>query len=112
MYEYRAKITAVYDADTITAEIDLGFLSCLKKVKLRLYGINAPEVRGPERPNGLDARDWLRERILDREVFIRTYKDKTGKYGRWLAEVYPRNNHTKSYNEMLVENGHAVEANY
>lgn len=112
MYEYRAKITDVYDADTVTAEIDLGFKSCLKKVKLRLYGINAPEVRGPERPEGLDARDWLRERILNQEVFIRTYKDKAGKYGRWLADIYPRNDHSVSYNEMLVESGHAEEADY
>lgn len=112
MYEYHAIITAVYDADTVTAEIDLGFMSHLKKVKLRLYGINAPEVRGEERPEGLKARDWLREQILGKDVFIRTYKDKTGKYGRWLADIYPLDDHSKSYNHMLVEMSHAVEARY
>ena len=49
MYEYKATVTAVYDADTITVDVDLGFRSHLKKIKLRLFGINAPEVRGIEK---------------------------------------------------------------
>jgi micrococcal nuclease len=43
-YFYKAKIISVYDGDTVTAVIDLGF-EITKKIKIRLYGINAPEIR-------------------------------------------------------------------
>ena len=113
MFEYRAKVTAVYDADTITVDIDLGFHAWQKKMKLRFYGIDAPEMRGKERPDGLKARDWLRQRILGNEVTIITHKDKQGKYGRWLAEVYPADEQfEKSFNVQLVDAGLAKTANY
>lgn len=118
MYEYHAVITDVYDADTVTANIDLGFKSGLRGMKLRLYGINAPEIRlsngvtQEEKDTGLKAKAWLADRILDRQVFIRTHKDSVGKYGRWLAEIYPLDDQSKSFNQMLVEEGMAVEATY
>ena len=87
MYEYKAIIRSVYDADTITADIDLGFGIIYRGQKLRLMGIDAPEMRGSERPEGIISRDALRKRILHNEVIIKTHKDKKGKYGRWLATV-------------------------
>tara|TARA_R100000808_G_scaffold24982_1_gene60154 strand:+ start:5795 stop:6124 length:330 start_codon:yes stop_codon:yes gene_type:complete len=88
MFEYRAYICRVYDGDTVTADIDLGFGVTLRKQKLRLLGINAPEIRGESRPTGLISRDQLREKIGNKTVVIRTQKDKRGKYGRWLAEIF------------------------
>ena len=87
LYHYKAWVTKVYDGDTITVDIDLGFHIWMKKEKIRLYRINTPEVRGAERPQGLKSRDWLREQILEKEVTLVTYRDKKGKYGRWLADV-------------------------
>ncbi|WP_336066999.1 hypothetical protein [Mesoflavibacter sp. CH_XMU1404-2] len=78
MYNYKAKIIDVYDGDTVTAMVDLGFLH-FQEMKLRLYGINTPELRGPEREQGIIVRDILREMVLDKEVTIRSYKDKQGK---------------------------------
>lgn len=108
-YTYSAHVTAAYDADTITVDIDCGFNMVLKGEKLRLYGINAPEVRGEERPEGLVARDWLRERILDKDIIIKTYKDKKGKYGRYIADVYLDG---VNVNKELVDNGLAVYRDY
>ena len=71
MYEYKAKIIKVYDGDTVTAVIDLGFNVSITE-KVRLYGLDAPEVRGDERPDGLISRDRLRDRILDQDVIIKT----------------------------------------
>lgn len=114
MFEYRAKVVSVYDADTITVDIDLGFTAYLSKVKLRLHGIDAPEMRGPEKQAGTKARDWLRGQILGQEIRIKTYKDKKGKYGRWLAEIFPFEGdaEAKSFNQLLVENGHAEWVKY
>lgn len=88
MYEYKAKVVRVYDGDTITCDIDLGFFTWIKDQSIRLAGIDTPEIRGEERPKGLVSAEWLRERILDKEVILKTYKDSKGKYGRWLADVY------------------------
>jgi endonuclease YncB( thermonuclease family) len=46
LYTYKAQITEVYDGDTVTADIDLGFHTWRRDEKLRLYEINAPEMRG------------------------------------------------------------------
>ena len=88
LYYYKAIVVRVYDGDTITVDIDLGFKFLRQSMKIRLFGINTPEVRGKEREEGLISRDWLRDRILGKEVIIKTMKDKTGKYGRYLGIVY------------------------
>lgn len=111
MYTYEAKIIAVYDGDTCTAVVDLGF-RIKYEIKLRLAHINTPEVRGPQRPEGLKARDFLRKLILGKTVQIRTMKDKQEKYGRYLADIYllgvklPENNYV---NAIMIENGYAEE---
>ena len=106
MYEYKATVTKVYDGDTITVDFDLGFGIVLKKQKIRLLGINTPEVRGPERADGILSRNALRQRILDKQVIIRTSKDKKGKYGRWLGEVYVED---ENINQWLITEGYAIK---
>ena len=89
MYEYKAIITKVYDGDTLTADVDLGFKMWAKKIKLRLIGIDTPEIRTKdlkEKALAIKARDRVRELCLGKEVVITTRKK--GKYGRWLASVY------------------------
>ena len=105
MYEYTAKVIKVYDGDTITVDIDLGFGIMLKKQTLRLYGINTPEVRGESKEEGKRVRDLLRERILEKTIIIKTKKDKKGKYGRWLATIIFEE---ENINDWLITEGHAV----
>jgi len=103
MYNYKAHIKAVYDGDTVTAVVDLGFLH-YQEMKLRLYGIDTPELRGDEREAGIVVRDIVREMILGKEVEIHTFKDKQGKYGRYLATIILDD---LDLNQWLVDNGHA-----
>lgn len=111
LYVYRAKVISVYDADTVKLDIDLGMNMWIHKTNVRLYGINAPEVRGIERPKGIRARDRLRELIQGQDVIIRTHKDRTGKFGRYLCELYTieKDGRLININELLVAEGHAVE---
>lgn len=109
LYMYLAVVTAVYDGDTITVDIDLGMHTWIHGEKLRLARINAPEVRGPERPEGLKSRDWLREKILGKQIVIRTIQDKKGKYGRYLAEIYLDD---ININDQLVTEGLAEYKEY
>jgi len=67
------------------------------------------EVRGPEREKGIISRDWLRQRILYKEVVLVTLKDKKGKYGRWLAEVWIDD---VRVNDELVDEGLAEYKDY
>lgn len=112
MYQYRALVTKVYDGDTITVDIDLGFGTWQKGQKIRLYGIDTPEVRGTERAAGLVSRDWLRNAILDTIIVVKTHKDKKGKYGRWLGDIYLNQYDDTSLNVIMVELGLAEVAEY
>jgi len=110
-YVYRAKVTNNYDGDTLTVTIDQGLRSFLVGEKVRLYKYDTPELRGPTRSMGLIVRDLVREMIeqCDGEVLIRTHKDKTCKYGRWLAEVFlfPANAAPIALGPWLHEHGYA-----
>lgn len=109
MYEYRARVTRVIDGDTLEAEIDLGFHVSFT-VTLRLAGINAPETKGAERPRGLAATRSLDSLITDltggtRQVTVRTQKDVTEKYGRYLAVLMAGD---VNLNDRMLADGHAV----
>ena len=105
MFEYQAYVSKVYDGDTITCDVDCGFGVHLKDQKIRLHGINAPEMRGPERlKGGTDARDALANRVLNKNIILKTLKDKRGKYGRILGIVYLND---ENINEWLLANGYA-----
>lgn len=114
LYVYRAKILSVYDGDTVHADIDLGLSTWIKDEKLRLSRINAPELRGDERPAGLVARDFLRDQIDGKDVLIETIKDKKGKFGRYIAEIWLKNDAGvyENINDLMVSSGHAEYKEY
>lgn len=110
MYLYKAKILSVYDGDSCTALIDLGCYVSIQR-PIRLYGINAPELRGETKLAGLEARDFLSSHILNKEVFIRTFKDKNEKYGRLLGQIFmsdPTTGDALLINDLMISSGHAV----
>ena len=124
LYHYMAKIRSVYDADTCTVDIDLGLGTWLRGEKIRLYGINAPEMRGPEKPRGTVSRDFLRGKIARKTVLLETLKltrkqqderrSKKGKFGRYLATVWLEETKDTwtNINDLLVQQGYAVYKNY
>jgi|TARA_S200002703_G_scaffold21844_1_gene18455 endonuclease YncB( thermonuclease family) len=93
MYEYRAKLIKVIDGDTVDAMVDCGF-SMFRAERIRLRGINAPEVRTrnkEEKKKGLAAKARLQELIEENkndEFMLQTFFDKKGKYGRVLGVLY------------------------
>ena len=102
MYEYRAYVRRVYDGDTITVDIDLGFGVLLQKQKIRLAGINTPEIRGEERESGIKSRDALRAKISNKWVRVKTTKDRKGKWGRWIGEIWLEETNANQW--LLAEN--------
>lgn len=108
-YRYMATVRSCYDADTCRLDISLGLGITAQNVQIRLYGIDAPELRGDERPEGLAARDALLDRTSGRRVLLQTVEDDTGKYGRLLGILWLDG---ENMNEWLVERGYAEEADY
>jgi len=111
LFLYSAEVLRVIDGDTVDVMIDLGFGS-YRKMRLRLYGIDAPERRGETREAGNAATDYLRGILsVGATIVVKTFKDKQGKYGRYLALIYTMHDDTlsESINDRLVADGHAVK---
>ena len=108
MYEYKCDITRVVDGDTVDAEIDLGF-DIIFKSRIRLYGIDTPESRTrdkDEKARGLMSKEYLIDELSKGQVVIKTHKDKKGKFGRVLGEMYVGD---RNINLMMVDDFLAVE---
>jgi len=118
MYTYRVeKVVRVIDGDTVELLIDLGF-NTLTKQKIRLRAIDAPEIRGPERLEGLKSKEYLEHLLNDDDVeqlYVETVKDKQGKYGRYLCTISAKKKDTSIevlINNQMVIDGYAEWSNY
>ena len=111
MYEYRASLVKIVDGDTIDVDLDLGFAVVLKKQRIRLYGINAPESRTrdlEQKIYGLAAKERLKNLLEEAEqIIVKTEIDKKarGKYGRILGTIYVG---SININNLMVDEGHAI----
>lgn len=115
LYHYKAKVLEVYDADTIRVEINLGFGltwrgSDNRGVEIRLFGINAPEMKGVEKDKGTISRNKLREQLLNTEITLKTIKDKSEKFGRYLGIILKDDG--TNINDWLVNEGLAIKKMY
>lgn len=100
MYEYRASVKKIVDADTLDLVIDLGFHIFVTK-RVRLIGLDAPEKFTEQ---GKIAKQFVENAApVNSSVIIQTKIDSLDKYGRILAEIFLNNN--KSLNKMLLNNG-------
>ena len=123
LYVYAATVRRVVDGDTLDIRLSCGLDVYLDPVRLRLCasdgrGINAPETRGPARPAGLEATNHLRRLVADYagpdgKLFVRTFKDKSGKFGRLLADAFVATSAGPiSLCDKMVQDGHAVIKDY
>lgn len=104
----RVKVRRVIDGDTVDVTVDCGF-AVFADVRLRLFGINAPEVKGLTKAAGLAAANQLRQLIpVGTDVRIETQKC-TEKYGRWVAKIYRGE---ACVNDRMIVDGFAVVAEY
>ena len=111
-FTYFAKLDRVIDGDTLLIEFDVGFFITLKE-KVRLIGINAPELDTAE---GKKAKAFIEKELIDANLIVETRKKE--KFGRYLAFVYYDKKHNdfediirhgKLLNNELVKAGLAVK---
>lgn len=90
----------VYDGDTILL---------VDGRRVRLLGINTPEVEGrnkSEEAGGEQAKRWLMEALKDTRIRLVEDTEKLDKYGRFLAHVFTERN--RHVNLELVRQGLAA----
>jgi len=118
------RVVDVYDGDTITIVFILN--NNLQKHKIRLYGINAPELKGETHIDGLISRNFLLSQIIDKDLDLEKEYSKVEiikmlketkkkllfdlmgyeKYGRLLAKVYDKD---ECLNDNMIIQGYAKE---
>lgn len=105
MYTYNYFITRVIDGDTVEGNVDLGF-GISKKMRVRLAEVDTPEIFRPksdaERKLGYKAKEFVEDLALNRNIVLKTEKDKTGKYGRYIGHLYTSEG--ENINKLLIEN--------
>jgi micrococcal nuclease len=110
MYEYNCKIVRVIDGDTVDVDIDLGFDVCLKKQRIRLFGVDTPESRtrdAVEKKFGVMAKNFVKGRLPmgSKQVLRTRLDDSRGKFGRILGEFVMEDS---TLNIILVATNNAV----
>lgn len=101
MYEYKAVVVKIVDGDTLDADVDLGFHVSTRQ-RFRVARIDTPE-RGED--GFTEATDRVKELCpVGSEIII--YSEKTGGFGRWLAEiVYVDSNGQHNLSDQLLLEG-------
>lgn len=101
-YQYQAKVTRVIDGDTLEVVVDLGFHASFSTT-LRLYGINAPEMKGTTKAAGTKSKERLKTLLEGKDVLIDSKR--LDKYGRTVSTVFVGD---MNVNELMVKEGLAV----
>lgn len=105
-YNYQVDVIAVYDGDTITVNVDLGFSMALNKLKIRLMGVDTAEMKSTDealKKKAVAARDFIRDQILNKRVLLECYGQ--DKYGRWLGKIFAPDG--TCLNDELIKRGFA-----
>ncbi len=83
LYTYLAYLNYVIDGDTISLYIDAGFRTWTKQ-KLRLRGIDTPEINTPQ---GQEAKQFVINLFKNTpQITVKTYRK--DKYDRYLADIF------------------------
>jgi micrococcal nuclease len=110
MYEYKATVKRIIDGDTLVLDIDLGFYMFMNETKIRLYGLDTPEMNSEDpllRLQAILATRYLFDNLnIGEKVIIKTVLDKREKYGRLLATIITKEGF--NINEGLIQNKLAV----
>ncbi len=113
-YTYSATIDRVIDGDTLLVIIEAGFRIIVRD-RLRLRGIDCPEVGTPE---GDRAKRFV-EKLLPTgsTIVLKSHKDRTDQHGRFVVDVLYKQGVEDArdiikdgtyLNQDLLDSGHAV----
>ena len=112
LYQYRGIVTRVVDADTVDAQLDMGF-NIFTNQRLRIDGYDAPETWRPkseaEKMHG-EAATLRAKALLDGQELIFTTSKASGIYGRFGASITLPDG--RNFSEVMISEGFAKKENY
>lgn len=110
---FPARVLEIYDGDTLT----IGFRhnGGFWKSSLRIYGIDAPEMKPrrqgrsiesleQEKAAAIRSRDFLLQLIYNQVVWVDLCDKSTDKYGRLMGVIFFQNENVA---EKMIKGGHA-----
>lgn len=102
-------VAYVHDGDTLYLQPD-GTHSREDQIKVRLIGIDTPELRPEAECFALEARDYLRRMLPEgAEVWIMSDRESVDQYGRSLLYLWTMDD--RSVNLSMVADGYATALN-
>jgi len=93
-----AAVIRVVDGDTLVVELDG------RQERVRLIGVDTPEVHGQVEPYGAEASAFAQERLTGAEVSLELDVGERDRYGRLLAYLWLGD---EMFNETLLREGYA-----
>lgn len=103
-WTFSARLVRVVDGDTVILSIDTGFATT-REERIRLSGIDTPELVGTDRPKGLLVKLALQDRLFGRGLIVVTEMEKVDGFRRYLGTIWVDG---QNINQWLVDEGHAV----
>jgi micrococcal nuclease len=112
----KATVTDVYDGDSITLDINLGFGVILSQQKFRLSRIDTPEkqsnnskrVYASEKAVAIEIQEWLKSILIGKTVYIKSLS--TTSFNRLVGEVWVDiDDRTMHVNQYMIDHGLARE---
>lgn len=83
---YPAVVERVVDGDTLAVHIHIGW-DVIIETHTRLLGFDTPELRGPDRVRGQQARTFVANWLVSCDNLILVRQHGREKYGRWLVDI-------------------------
>lgn len=103
-YKTLGKCVYVVDGDTIDTAISYNNEHVI--IRVRLLGINTPEIRGPERELGLKSKQFVEDLLLNKLVAVECEGEDS--FGRVLANIYVLENAST----IIIKNGYGKQKTY
>ena len=114
-----AVVTRVVDGDTIDVEYVEG--AKLPAARVRMIGVDTPEVYGDREPYGPEASSFTKKQLTGKQVWLEKDVSETDRYGRalryvWLTQPPPDPTEKQvregMFNAILVLQGYAQASTY
>src|SRR5690606_7166294 len=96
---------------TVRRVIDGDTFETTSGQRVRLIGIDTPEVHGKSEPYGKEASAFSKQHLTERKVWMFRDVSDTDRYGRLLRYIFLQGD-TDMFNERLVAEGYAQPYTY
>jgi len=111
-YRYKGKVLRVVDADTVDAELELGFGITMTQ-RFRIDSFDAPETWRPineaENIHGKEATARAIQLLSEKDLIFITSKT-AGIYGRYGAQIFLEDG--RDYAKIMIKEGYSKKDEY